>query len=202
MLFFECALNRHFVDDFLLTTINRDSRRARSIQSQIESKTDFTDKFHFSKCAGFILVAFTIVFSQTNTRARMAIAKSIWENILSGWIFIGARVTKFAHKLQTTQIGRNFSCRMSREIIAWVPRERLPSRKNSARQSSLSKKVCSIYLAWTEARRWFIVEILLKWTLNSLVEIYDAFARVQLRGFTMASVKEGAGTLVRIHIRR
>jgi len=48
----------------------------------------------------------------------MTIAKSIWKNILSAGIFIGARVTKFAHKLQSTQIGRNFSCRTSREIIA------------------------------------------------------------------------------------
>lgn len=98
-------------------------------------------------------------------------------------IYRRVRVTKFAHKLQTTQIGRNFSCRTSREIIARVPRERIYRWRRTARQSSLSKKVCSIYLAWTEARRWFIVEILLKWTLNSIVEIYDAFARVHVREF-------------------
>lgn len=44
------------------------------------------------------------------------------KNVLfAGRIFIGARVTKFAHKLQSTQIGHNFSCRTSSEIIAWVP---------------------------------------------------------------------------------
>lgn len=75
-------------------------RRARPPYSREWRTKQRPDKFHFSKCAGFIPVAFTIVFGQTKTRECTAIAESIWKNALSaGRIFIGACVTKFAHKL-------------------------------------------------------------------------------------------------------
>lgn len=113
-------------------------RRARSIVAN-RKQNRFHWQISFFEVRGIYSRSVYNLFLAKQTRERTAIAKSIWKNLSVGWIFIGARVTKFAHKLQTTQIGRNFSCRTSREIIAWVPCEHLPSKKNSAAKFFVQK---------------------------------------------------------------